>query len=264
MISILKLDFLVFYLDDGTIAGQAEAVHLFCEMFQQEMAGIGLTLSVSKCEVVPSAGSNFAFVPDLFPGWTWRTNGCFKMLGTPFGDAKFCEAHSAKRAAKAEALLSGISDYDHTQGGLLLLRHCASWCKLVYSARTVPPVLHRSALSEFGARLRIALEHLAGGKLPERSWRLAQLAVIQGGLGIRDPVRHAASAYLASFLASRDLCCCIDPHFDPGDRDGGSHRAVTESELRDNMLEAASWDHGGAAPSQKELSNLLDAAALQK
>eukprot|EP00973_Karenia_brevis_P084843 11772866-Karenia_brevis.AAC.1 len=28
---------------------------------------------------------------------------------------------------------------DNAQGGFALLRQCGSWCKLVYSSRTVPP-----------------------------------------------------------------------------------------------------------------------------
>ena len=37
-----KLDFVVFYLDDGTIAGEAEAVSFFCATFKGHMADVGL------------------------------------------------------------------------------------------------------------------------------------------------------------------------------------------------------------------------------
>ena len=77
-------------------------------------------------------------------------------------------------------------------------RQCGSWCKLVYSARTVPPCLHTVALKSFKLRLWRALEHAVDEDLEERSWDLAQLGIANGGIGIRGPVRHAAAAYLAS------------------------------------------------------------------
>ncbi len=84
-----------------------------------------------------------------------------------------------------EKLLAACVAYGHTQGALLILRQCASWGKLVYSARTVPPELHVEALKGFNQDLRQALEQLIGGPLPDRSWSLAQLGIKQGGLGFR-------------------------------------------------------------------------------
>ena len=39
--------------------------------------------------------------------------------------------------------------------------------------------------------------------------------------------------------------------------------ASTQAELRERVLEAASWDRGTAGISQKELSGMIDAASLQ-
>ena len=47
------LDFTAFFLDDGTVAGDANAVAKFAKVFQEQMAERGLTLAPSKCEVVP-------------------------------------------------------------------------------------------------------------------------------------------------------------------------------------------------------------------
>ena len=182
-------------------------------------------------------------------------------MGAPLGDAAFCEQVAAKRVAKVENLLRATGEYDNSQGALLVLRHCASWGKLVYSARTVPPALHRQALAECGIALRRCLETIVGDSLPERCWDLAQLGIIQGGLGIRDPARHAPAAYLASFSQTRELCGSIDSGYDPHDADGGSCLQTTEAELRASALDGVSWDRGAVKVSQKELSGLLDAAA---
>ena len=116
------------------------------------------------------------------------------------------------------------------------------------------------ALQSFGGYLRKCLEAIIGDTLPDRSWCLAQLDVKQGGLGIRDPVKHASAAYLGSLLQTKDLCCKIDPCFDISDATGGLHVADTEAELRAQVLEAASWDQGLVTLTQKALSNIIDSA----
>jgi hypothetical protein len=61
-----SLDFVVFFLDDGFIAGGSEAVACFCSFLKEELSEIGLTLEFSKCEVVPAAGVRFAGARDMF------------------------------------------------------------------------------------------------------------------------------------------------------------------------------------------------------
>ena len=259
-----KLDFTAFYLDDGVVAGDAAAVSAFLITFQREASALGLSLVADKCKLAPAAGDACAAGRDLFPGCDWRSDRCIKLLGAPLGGADFCAQHTGQRVAKAQILLTKIGSYGHTQGALLLLRHCASWSKLVYSARTVPPDLVTAGLSDLQASLRAALEQLAGDSIPECSWLLAQLGITQGGLGIRDPVAHAPCAYLASLASTRELCMALDAAFDPDDHAGGSGRAQAEARLRASVMEAASFSRGDASPlSQKELSSLVDAAKRQ-
>jgi len=122
------LDFVAFFLDDGTVAGQAPAVAKFVEVFTNAMSEIGLTLSAAKCEVVPAAGSMSTVDPQLFPGCQLRAERSFRLLGP---------AHCTRRTQKACQLLGAIRGFSERQGVLRLLRQCASWCKLVYSGRTV-------------------------------------------------------------------------------------------------------------------------------
>ena len=245
-------------------AGDAEAVRYFCQAFQAAVADLGLQVSVDKCEVVPAAGAASAVPPEWFAGWQWKPAGGVKLLGAPFGEQDFCANFTSKRAAKAEALLKEVGAYGHTQGALQLLRHCAGWGKLVYSSRTVPPHWHHRELASFGVALRGCLEQMVGEKLSDRSWSLAQLGIVHGGLGIRDPAKHAAAAYLASLSQTRELCGLIDPSFDGDDADGGLYLHATEADLRASVLEAAAPDRGGSRLTQKEVSSLVDAALLQQ
>jgi hypothetical protein len=130
-------------------------------------------------------------------------SGCLRgdqSAGGPVGSADFCAELTAKRVAKAEELLSNIDKYGHTQGPLLLLRHCAS-----YTSRTVPPELHKEDFARFNMELRRGCEQLLGDNLPERSWALAQVGSTHCGLGVRGPARHASAAYLGRLHQSRDF-----------------------------------------------------------
>jgi hypothetical protein len=224
---------------------------------------MGLTCSLSKCEVVPSAGDASAVLPEWFPGWAWKPHGGIKLLGAPLGDAEFCASLTEDRVEKAGELLEAIGELPHAQSALLLLRHCASWSKLVYNARTVPPALHSGPLAKYGSAMRVTLERIAGDTLPDRSWALAQASVVQGGIGLRDPLVHAPAAYLASLHFTQELCCRIDHQFDPTDAEGGSGLAATDAEFRAAILDGAAAGLP-ARKSQKHLSALLDAASVDR
>ena len=60
---------MAFFLDDGTVAGDAAAVKHFVTVFQEEMAACRLTLATAKCEVVPEAGEHTTVGRESFQGW---------------------------------------------------------------------------------------------------------------------------------------------------------------------------------------------------
>jgi len=258
------LELVLFFLDDGTVAGTAEGVNHFLGQFRRAMEDRGLSLAPDKCEVIPAAGLRSTVPQNMFEGLAWKPDGHFKLLGAPFGDAAYCAAHSAKRAAKAASLLASLADFGHAQGGLHLVRNCGSWCKLVYSARTVPPELHTEALQAFQGDLRKALEQLVGDALPDRCWALAQLGIVHGGLGLRDPVRHAGAAYLGSLAHTAALCGRMDPHFDPEDDLGALRLRATTELVQAQALDAAAVQGNARRWTQKELSSMLDGAALHQ
>jgi hypothetical protein len=101
-------------------------------------------------------------------------------------------------------------------------------------------------------------------KKTDRCWTLAQLSIQHGGLGIRDPSRHASAAYLASLLQTRALCKRLDIQFDEDDACGGSHFHSSEADVRANCLEAVAFDQGSRNLRQKEMSGFLDAAMLHR
>ena len=154
-----QLDFAVFFLDDGTIAGTERAVAWFVAELRQELAAIGLALNVSKSEATPAKGEHTAAVKRVvFPDMKWNLSKSFHLLGAPIGDAAHCTAHTDERRRQGLRLMHRLADLDDPQAALLLLRHCASYCKLAYSARVVPPSAHQQALQDFDMDVRRTLE----------------------------------------------------------------------------------------------------------
>ena len=93
------LDFMVFYLDDGTIAGPSDAVFWYCREIEKELAAIGLAINwgVGKSEAIPSAGEASTIDRASMPCLHFNYSRCFKLLGAPIGNAEYCERLTEKR-----------------------------------------------------------------------------------------------------------------------------------------------------------------------
>jgi len=128
------------YLDDCCLAGGEEAVARALATLKSSTARLGLQLCPDKCELIPAAGPNASINASLFPSHVaTRADACFELLGGPVGNEESCNGHMPKRVAKATELLKAIGELPDLQVALMLLRQCASFGKLVYSARVVPP-----------------------------------------------------------------------------------------------------------------------------
>ncbi|CAK0900561.1 unnamed protein product [Prorocentrum cordatum] len=95
---------------------------------------IGLELIPSTCEVVPAARDH-PLRSEAFPGFARHADGNFKLLGAAFGTDSLCTSRAIERGGQAADLLAQVQDVEHCQEGLLLMRACASFCKLAHSAR---------------------------------------------------------------------------------------------------------------------------------
>ena len=196
------------------------------------------------------------------PGFSRVLLGNFKLLGCPFGDPDYCALHTRSRAAKATGLLSQVTSLSEPQAAIQLIRQCAGFSKLTYSARTVPPQLHAEALLDFESEMRSALSAVVGTQVEGRSWTQAQLSLRQGGLGLRCVAMHAPAAFVASVLSARDLCARIDPSFSLEDVGGHLGLQGAWSLLRNRVSPEANVDIHEQSPTQKYLSGLVDAQHL--
>ena len=122
------------------------------------------------------------------PGIAINPTTCFTLLGAPIGGVAFCEQQTvAQRVDKARPLLDAIAELPEPQTGLLLLRHCASFCQVVYATRVTPSTCLGSAMETFDTAVRHCLEAVCTGPLSAEAWLQASLATTAGGWGCATP-----------------------------------------------------------------------------
>ena len=267
-----KLDLMLFYLDDGVLAGSIQAVSKALAVLQARCAHMGLTLRLSKSELIlagPTPDEELArcFPRELLADQTTGQDrvvrsGGFELLGAPIGDAAFCAAYTAARAQRVEPTLAKLSSMEDPQAALLLLRHCGSYGKLVYSMRVTPWESHERQLAEYDNAVRECFASFTGLHLSAAQWRQAGRGLWCGGLGLRSTATHAPAAFLASCRATAVACKELDPLFA-----GAQFAAIPSSEVGRTMLRINSRiapnDHltdesPPAAWRQQSLSQALD------
>eukprot|EP00661_Eupelagonemidae_sp_cell13_P006118 gene6117-3590_t len=201
-----ELDELFAYLDDGWIAGDDTAVARALRALLRLAPTIGLTLTLPKCELIPAAGVHSEMDRSLFPAeiafpapaLAPDAVGAFELLGAPIGPASFCAAHTRARVAAAQPLLDELALLPDPQIALRLLRNCAAFGKMAFTARVVEHGSHDTQLRDFDERVRACFEGFTGLCPSATQWDHAVLALRNGGLGLRRVAEHAAAAYAAS------------------------------------------------------------------
>ena len=217
------------YLDDLILASEQQAVAARFHFLKRAASEIGLQFNTSKCEVIPAAGHAASISKDLFPDNTiFREDGDYELLGGPIGSDIFCNKHTQKRVDKACELIKALGELPDPQVALTLLRHCASFGKLVYSLRVVPHHKHLNALRSFDNSIRDCIESFLCCSFSETEWSLAGLSSKMGGLGLRNVELHSSAAFLSSQAAIHESCAVLDPNhtWDPNNRNSDSHVAL--------------------------------------
>ena len=200
------------YLDDLILAGEQHAVAGAFHYLKVAAAKIGLQFNTSKCEIIPAAGQDALITKSLFPdNVIFKEDSNYELLGAPIGSKEFCNLHTQKRVDKALDLLRALGELPDPEVALVLLRHCASFGKLVYSLRVVPHYKHSTALHSFDNAVRDCIESFLCCSFTDSEWSLAGLSTKMGGLGIRNVETHSSAAFFSSQAAIHQFCRELDP-----------------------------------------------------
>lgn len=261
------LDLAFAYLDDCVLAGTATAVATAFRELRDAANTIGLKIAFGrdKSLLIPSAKQNSTLDRSLFPSELEVTlDGNFDFLGSPIGDPAFCHAHTTTRVAKACKLLAALGELPDPAVALVLLRQCASFGKLVYSARVVPHTFHATALRGFDDAVRDCVESFLNAGLSDTDWSLASLSTKSSGLGLRATSKHCSAAFLASSYNCQELCRKLDASYSLGLDSPHSDASLAMADYNSAVLPEDRLDHTSDGLRQQSLSRSLDNATLQE
>ena len=191
------------YLDDGTLVGSPSDLASALSIIEREGPSRGLRLNRAKSLLFRS-GSTSPNSNPLPPDIPVADEG-FSLLGCPVGPSHFCNRSVLSRVERVKECLSKLPDLQDSQLEYTLLRHCLSLPKIAFSLRTCPSAFIREATATFDAQIRDALSIVAGGPLPEWSWRKATLPCSLGGLSLRSAASVAPAAYISSTTEAQPL-----------------------------------------------------------
>lgn len=207
----LTSEFVVFYLDDGTIGGRIGDVLRDLQTVECVAGELGLQLNRGKSEVIGCDPASLESVQATAPDLAVTSPEQATLLGSALGGAESV-SESIHEKTKMLKVMGGRLQHLHAHDALLLLRHAFAIPKLLYTLRT-SPCFASPELGLYDKELRATTSSITNIHFGEQdpAWTQASLPVRQGGLGIRSAVQLAPSAFLASAAASSDLVHQILP-----------------------------------------------------
>ena len=194
----------------GTLGGSEEDLRHDVEVVEHVGSSIGLMLNAGKTEIIGSPEMANSILSSL-PGAKVIDPSRATLLGSSIGDVTSITDLLSEKTAMLRRMgdrLQHLSSHD----AILLLKHSFALPKLLYNLRTAPCFLS-PALQEYDSTLKSIVSTIANVHFGEddSTWLQAILPVKLVGLGIRNAVQLAPSAFLASAAASSDLVHHIIP-----------------------------------------------------
>ena len=155
------------YLDDGVIAGDRQAVARALDLMMELGPHLGLHTNLHKCELFSRNGKSF------FPtSVKFSPNPNIIILGSSLGDLIHCTRSFAERCTQSNNLLGAITEVAEVDlhMAFLLLRLCASFCKHVHLSRTTPPSICSVSLKLFNEDVRSCFTSCLAVDIPDSNW----------------------------------------------------------------------------------------------
>ena len=209
----LKSELNLWYLDDGTIAGDPQKVFDDFDYLMSSCAEIGLQLNFKKCEfsILNEKSdslimSKYDYIIKQFSTVNVRN---LTLLGCPFSDVEIQKTLESKsymfsKLTKNMSLINSHSAYH-------LLKHSFSVPRIIYLLRSAPCWRSSTYLKKFDDLLRTSLQDITNCFIDSKAWSQCILPIKLGGLGIRDSSKLCFSAFLGTVQDSLYLLPSILP-----------------------------------------------------
>ena len=197
----------LWYLDDGTLAGDPDTVLGDLSRIQGASDSLGLSVNPEKCELfftrkhpdtekLAQQQEIIAQFEVKAPKIKVKTEGNMNLLGAPITEGAMDSILREKLEA-LELMGDRLKEVD-AHDALFLLKNCFAIPKLMYVLRTAPTFKHPEILLEYDNKLKEVLQSILNVTLEDDAWLQSSLPVTSGGLGIR----LASDLALPTFLSS--------------------------------------------------------------
>ena len=204
----VKSEFVVAFLDDLTLGGDAETVISDIKNIEKSASALGLELNHSKSEVICSSNATRTLMKAAAITFKEIDMHQATLLGAPLQEEGIDSALRVKNAELSQlvARLQFLPIHD----SLFLLKNVLAIPKLLYILKTAP-CSSSPELAAYDGLLRDTLTNLLNVDLNDNRWMQATLPVGEGGLGVRSAVGLAPSAFLASVMGTRETANLLLP-----------------------------------------------------
>lgn len=203
LISRLSSTFNVWYLDDGTLAGDPSIVESDFKKIIEEQDSLGLRVNIKKCELSvlgSDSAKNDAVALSFannFPNISIVPAEDIHLLGTPLFPEGI-DKEISSRSHSFKLLCSRLERLDHHEA-LFLLKNAFFIPKFLYILRTF--LCHDNRLlNEIDFRMKACLESITNCRFDDPTFRQASLPIKLGGLGVRRSKDLALPAFISSSL----------------------------------------------------------------
>ena len=190
------LELNIWYLDDGLLVGNVNAVKAALTLLKEHLPWRGLELNLSKCRLIGPGAAQPDPVFDGIPRSSLDEG--MVVLGVPVGNPDFMERFVNDVVTKLTNMAARIELLKNNVAKFLLLRACFGVCRINHLLRSLP-LRHGQSLAEKASVIvRKALESILGSPTPDLCFLLACLPVRKGGMGLQDPMLVLGPAFLSS------------------------------------------------------------------
>lgn len=199
----------VFFLDDGTFAGDAVYVAAAGQALEEEAATVGCKLNRSKTNVMGKTGDQKAgaAAKRIAAALKVRVAEGLEILGAGFGAAQASKVLD-KYVVEVQALATAVLKLEDAQTAHKLLVYCGV-TKLGYAAATHFPQDSKPRAEAVDKVLEKTLDKLllpAGQSLSRPAHMQAKLAISQGGLGLTSCAKQVQVRWLGGVeRAAREI-----------------------------------------------------------
>lgn len=259
IIEMLASELNIWYLDDGTLGGEYDAVLSDFKLLIQECGKIGLEINPTKCELF-FCGNTDQSIIDQFnavsPGIKVVDTHDLELLGAPLTEEAE-EKVLLKMHSKLKTMFERIGTLNHHMA-YYLLKNCFSIPKLTYLLRSTGYFKHKHLLHAIDEDIKATLETICNSSFKCDKYEIISLPARCGGLGIRKSTEICLPSFISSVHSVINLVTLIDPYLSDETMIADYTLAMEDwfanfNSIPDDMSNQRSWDNIGIS---EKLSNL--------